>query len=74
MSRVRLSAARLEEWDVIGVDAADVLLVQVKTRDSPGAEERQALAASDVDATTKPRQKGARAAYGRCLAPDCGRP
>lgn len=33
------AAASLGAWDVIGIGATDVVLVQVKTRDWPGAEE-----------------------------------
>jgi len=41
--RVTRSAASLGEWDLIGLGAKDVVLVQVKTRDWPGAMERRAL-------------------------------
>lgn len=42
--RVTRAAASLGEWDLIGVGSADVVLVQVKTRDWPGELERRALA------------------------------
>lgn len=41
--RTTRSAASLGEWDIIGVGTTDVVLVQVKTRDWPGAMERRAL-------------------------------
>lgn len=41
--RCSRSAASLGEWDIIGVSAADVVLVQVKTRDWPGREEMERL-------------------------------
>jgi hypothetical protein len=34
---------RLGMWDLIGVGSTDVVLVQVKTRDWPGAAEMEAL-------------------------------
>src|SRR3990172_2181116 len=42
--RVARGGASLGEWDLIGVGSADVVLVQVKTRDWPGELERRALA------------------------------
>jgi Holliday junction resolvase len=39
------SAASLGEWDIIGVSADGFVLVQVKTRDFPGAEEMETLEA-----------------------------
>lgn len=37
------AAASLGAWDVIGVGGTDVVLVQVKTRDWPGAVEMETL-------------------------------
>ena len=37
------SAASLGAWDVIGVGSADIVLVQVKTRDWPGPSEMETL-------------------------------
>lgn len=37
------AAASLGAWDIIGIGSADVVLVQVKTRDWPGAEEMETL-------------------------------
>ena len=37
------SAASLGAWDIIGVRAYDVVLVQVKTRDWPGSSEMEIL-------------------------------
>ncbi len=37
------AAASLGVWDLIGVSATDVVLVQVKTRDWPGAAEMETL-------------------------------
>ena len=37
------AAASLGAWDVIGVGSTDVVLVQVKTRDWPGAAEMETL-------------------------------
>lgn len=42
--RVTRAAGSLGDWDLIGVSVTDVVLVQCKTRDWPGALERQALA------------------------------
>lgn len=39
------SAASLGEWDVIAVGPADIMLLQVKTRDWPGHAEMEALRA-----------------------------
>lgn len=39
------SAASLGAWDIVGLGSADVVLVQVKTRDWPGAAEMKALEA-----------------------------
>lgn len=41
--RVTRAAGSLGEWDLIGVSATDLVLVQVKSRDWPGTLERQAL-------------------------------
>ena len=38
--RVTRAAGSLGEWDLIGLSATDVVLVQVKTRDWPGTLER----------------------------------
>ncbi len=37
------AAASLGEWDIIGIGATDLVLVQVKTRDWPGAVEMEQL-------------------------------
>ena len=37
------AAASLGAWDIIGVSSANVVLVQVKTRDWPGAAEMETL-------------------------------
>lgn len=37
------AAASLGEWDIIAVGSTDVALVQVKTRDWPGADEMETL-------------------------------
>ncbi len=42
--RVTRAAGSLGEWDLIGLSATDLVLVQVKTRDWPGALERGVLA------------------------------
>lgn len=42
---VTRAAASLGAWDLIGVGSADVVLVQVKTRDWPGAVELKTLQA-----------------------------
>ena len=39
------AAASLGVWDLIGVSASDVVLVQVKTRDWPGSTEMETLRA-----------------------------
>lgn len=41
--RCTRSAASLGEWDIVGIGTTDIVLVQVKTRDYPGAMERRAL-------------------------------
>jgi len=41
--RCTRAAASLGAWDVIGIGAADIVLVQVKTRDWPGAIEMELL-------------------------------
>jgi Holliday junction resolvase-like predicted endonuclease len=41
--RCTRSAASLGEWDIIGVSADGFVLVQVKTRDFPDAEEMETL-------------------------------
>jgi len=42
------AAASLGAWDLIGVSATDVVLVQVKTRDWPGPAEMETLQAFTV--------------------------
>jgi len=37
------AAASLGVWDIIGIGSADIVLVQVKTRDWPGAVEMETL-------------------------------
>ena len=37
------AAASLGAWDIVGIGSADVVLVQVKTRDWPGATETETL-------------------------------
>jgi Holliday junction resolvase len=37
------AAASLGAWDVIGIGTADIVLVQVKTRDWPSSEEMEQL-------------------------------
>jgi Holliday junction resolvase len=37
------AAASLGAWDIIGIGSTDVVLVQVKTRDWPGAVEMETL-------------------------------
>ena len=41
--RCTRSAASLGEWDIVGIGSADVVLVQVKTRDWPGAVEMESM-------------------------------
>ena len=41
--RCTRAAASLGEWDIIGVGSTDLVLVQVKTRDWPGAAEMETL-------------------------------
>jgi hypothetical protein len=41
--RCTRSAASLGAWDIVGIGSTDVILVQVKTRDWPGAAELEAL-------------------------------
>ena len=41
--RCTRAAASLGAWDVIGIGSADIVLVQVKTRDWPSASEMEAL-------------------------------
>ncbi len=41
--RTTRSAGSLGQWDLIGISSTDVVLVQVKTRDWPGAAETAAL-------------------------------
>lgn len=40
---VTRAAASLGAWDLVGIGSTDVVLVQVKTRDWPGAVEMEAL-------------------------------
>jgi len=42
--RVTRAAGSLGDWDLIGLSATGVVLVQVKTRDWPGTLKQQALA------------------------------
>jgi len=42
------AAASLGVWDLVGVSAVDVMLVQVKTRDWPGSVEMATLTAFPV--------------------------
>jgi len=41
--RCTRAAASLGAWDIIGIGTVDIVLVQVKTRDWPGAAEWEAL-------------------------------
>jgi Holliday junction resolvase len=41
--RCTRAAASLGAWDLIGIGSRDMVLVQVKTRDFPGAVETEAL-------------------------------
>jgi hypothetical protein len=41
--RCTRAAASLGTWDVIGIGSADIVLVQVKTRDWPSAAEMELL-------------------------------
>lgn len=41
--RCTRSAASLGEWDIVGISSADMVLVQVKTRDWPGSVEMETL-------------------------------
>jgi Holliday junction resolvase len=41
--RCTRSAASLGEWDIVGIGSTDFVLVQVKTRDWPGAVEMETL-------------------------------
>jgi len=45
---VTRAAASLGMWDLVGVSATDFVLVQVKTRDWPGAAEMETLQAFAV--------------------------
>jgi hypothetical protein len=45
---VTRAAASLGAWDLIGVGSTDVVLVQVKTRDWPGAVEMETLSTFPV--------------------------
>lgn len=42
------AAASLGAWDLVGIGSADVVLVQVKTRDWPGTAEMETLRAFAV--------------------------
>ena len=42
--RVTRAGASLGDWDLIGISATDIVLVQVKTRDFPGTLEMRILA------------------------------
>ena len=42
--RVTRAGASLGDWDLIGISATDIVLVQVKTRDFPGTLEMRTLA------------------------------
>ena len=41
--RVTRAAASMGEWDLVGISATDIVLVQVKTRDWPGSAEMETL-------------------------------
>lgn len=41
--RCTRAAASLGAWDIIGISATDVILLQVKTRDWPGSAEMETL-------------------------------
>jgi hypothetical protein len=41
--RCTRAAASLGAWDIIGIGSTDIVLVQVKTRDWPGAVETETL-------------------------------
>ena len=41
--RCTRAAASLGAWDIVGIGSADVVLVQVKTHDWPGATETETL-------------------------------
>lgn len=47
------AAASLGAWDIIGIGGADVVLVQVKTRDWPGSVEMAALRAFPAPANCR---------------------
>ena len=47
------AAASLGAWDVIGVSSTDVVLLQVKTRDWPGAVEMETLKAFPAPAACR---------------------
>ncbi len=47
------AAASLGVWDLIGISATDVVLVQVKTRDWPGTAEMETLSAFPVPANCR---------------------
>ncbi len=42
--RVTRAAGSMGEWDLVAISSADVVLVQVKTRDWPGTAEMETLA------------------------------
>ncbi|HEX7409962.1 MAG TPA: hypothetical protein VF515_20275, partial [Candidatus Binatia bacterium] len=50
---VTRAGASLGVWDLIGISAADVALVQVKTRDWPGTAEMETLAGFPVPVNCK---------------------
>lgn len=51
--RCTRAAASLGVWDLIGVGSTDVVLVQVKTRDWPGAAEMETLALFPIPANCR---------------------
>lgn len=51
--RCSRSAASLGEWGIIGVGTADVVLVQVKTRDWPSSDEMTRLCAFPAPANCR---------------------
>ena len=51
--RCTRSAASLGAWDIVGIGCSDVVLVQVKSRDWPGAVEMESLRQFRVPANTR---------------------
>lgn len=50
---VTRAAASLGAWDLVGIGATDVVLVQVKTRDWPGSAELETLNAFPAPANAR---------------------